>query len=161
MANSSSADPRASVLWVTLGLAGLWSGCPPVSRQALDGHPSWPGSKSASVLAAPAYEGDFTLTSYLQSDVQIAYSALSSNRQEGGVLNAAEDKQLTPTPKLRPQLRFLDLCTPRRHGLLFFHPPHLGESQTSKGSWGQEELGFPYRDPEPTSDLTQDLLFPV
>lgn len=70
------------------------------TRQQAGSDLSWPGPKSAYVLAAsaPACEGDFTLTSYLQSDVQIAYSALSSARQEGGALYTEGEEQLSPSP---------------------------------------------------------------
>lgn len=89
MANSSPVNPRAPGLWVG-GVASntrsgghrvallSWQHCALASRQqACSGHLSWQSPQPASVLAAPpACEGDFTLTSYLQSDVRISYSAL-------------------------------------------------------------------------------------
>lgn len=93
------------------------------TRQQAGSDLSWPGPKSAYVLAAsaPACEGDFTLTSYLQSDVQIAYSALSSARQEGGALYTEGEEQLSPSPGAQVPGGTCSF-TPRPYRRLFVFP---------------------------------------
>lgn len=84
--NTSSDGCRVALLsWQHCALAS----CQQARSDTLAGRA--PGQP---VLAAPppACEGDFTLTSYLQSDVRISYAALSSARREGGALSTAGRK---------------------------------------------------------------------
>lgn len=82
------------------------------------------------VLAAPppACKADFTLTSYLQSDVQTSYSALSSARKEGGA-PASCAQQEEETLKGAPKAKVRWTLPPQG-----FHSSGPGGGQTSKGS---------------------------